>query len=147
MYDSVTWQAIPADAEVVAGYIDGAYAWPQEAWDSFPDAMHVAIAVFPSTNSGDVLDCETGDATPEQCPDWIKMRKMAGIAVPTIYCNASTMPAVQQACQGLTYNLWIADWTGVPHLYPGSVATQYADPPLSGGNYDVSLCVPFWPEP
>lgn len=34
---------------------------------------------------------------------------------------------------------WVADWTGIPHLYPGSRATQYADPAIDGKPWDASL--------
>jgi hypothetical protein len=34
---------------------------------------------------------------------------------------------------------WIADWTGVPHIYPGSLATQYADPAIDGHPWDASV--------
>ena len=58
----------------------------------------------------------------------------------------AAVPAVQAACHGLEYDLWIAHYTGKPHLEPGSCATQWADPDNgSGGNYDVSLCQPWWP--
>lgn len=145
MYDSVTWQAIPADAQMVAGYVDGLYAWPQAAWDRFPNAEKVRIAVFATTNDGDVLDCESGDATPQQCPGWIAMRLAAGVKVPTIYTSLSNVPTVQAACQGLTYDLWIADWTGTPHIPAGAAACQYANPATSGGNWDLSICNPDWP--
>ncbi|MGH8359060.1 MAG: hypothetical protein ACRESF_16345 [Pseudomonas sp.] len=145
MYDSVTWQAIPADAEVVAGYIDGLYRWPDEAWARFPKARQVRIAVFASTNAGDVLDVETGDATPAQSRDWVVKRLAAGI-IPTIYCDLSNIDAVRAACSGLTFDWWAAHYTGVPHLEPGSVATQWADPAAgSGSDYDISLCAPGWP--
>lgn len=142
MYDSTNAANIPTNAGVVAGYVDGKYAWTQADWDRFPNAVKVRIAVFATTNDGDVLDCENGDATPTKCPGWITMRQAAGVPVPTIYCNLSTMPVVQAACQGLTYNLWIADWTGKSHLVQGSVATQYA----ADGTYDLSLLSEGWPD-
>lgn len=154
MYDSVTAADIPTNAEVVAGYVDGEFAWTQADWERFPNAVKVRIAVSPSTNDGCVLDCESGDAKPAQCPAWIRMRQSAGVSVPTIYCSISAVPAVQAACEGLTYALWIADYGdpalgtyGVPHLVPGSVATQYADQAAgSGGHYDLSLLSGGWPE-
>ncbi len=134
MYDSVNASVLPTDAQMVAGYIDGKYAWKQSDWDRFPNSVKVRIAVFPWTNDGDVLDCEPGDATPAECPDWIKKRQAAGLARPTIYCSLAAMPEVQAACHGLDYDLWIAHWTGIPHLVDGSVATQYA----ARGTYDLS---------
>jgi len=142
MYDSTNAAKIPTNAEVVAGYVDGEYAWTNADWERFPNAVKVRIAVFPWTNDGEVLDCENGDATPDQCPGWIRLRQSGGVAVPTIYCNLSSLAAVKAACQGLTYNLWIADPTGAPHLVAGSVATQYQ---WTSG-YDLSLLSEGWPE-
>lgn len=34
---------------------------------------------------------------------------------------------------------WVADWTGTPHLYPGSIATQYADSQMAGVPWDESV--------
>jgi hypothetical protein len=34
---------------------------------------------------------------------------------------------------------WVADWTGLPHLYPGSEATQYASAEMAGLAYDASV--------
>lgn len=152
MYDSTTAADIPSSAVAVAGYIDGAYKWSDEDWARFPVAKKVRIACFPTTNDGDVLDCEPGDAKPEQCAGWIRMRQAAGLTVPTIYCMPSEVAAVKAACAGLTYDLWVADPApagikpGTPHLYPGSMATQYAWPAYnSGGHWDLSLCKPEWP--
>jgi hypothetical protein len=140
MYDSAYPAQIPGQPEMVAGYVDGKYVWTQADWDRFPNAVKVRIAVFPWTNDGDVLDCEKYDATPEECPAWIRMRQAAGLAVPTIYCGASAVPAVKAACAGLTYSLWIADWTGTPHLPDGAAACQYA----ARGTYDLSLVADWW---
>lgn len=34
---------------------------------------------------------------------------------------------------------WVADWTGLPHLIPGSVATQYASATMAHGFWDQSV--------
>jgi Putative peptidoglycan binding domain len=34
---------------------------------------------------------------------------------------------------------WVADWTGTPHLYEGSLATQYASDEMIGHPWDASL--------
>jgi hypothetical protein len=147
MYDSVTPGAIPRNAEMVGFYVDGEYQWSEKDILSFPEStVMVGIATQPHTNAGAVLDCEQGDATPEDCPPWIRMRQQAGYAVPSIYCAVSAMAAVQAACAGLTYDIWAADWTGAPHPVVGAVAVQYADPATSGGNYDLSaVYVDTWP--
>ena len=148
LYDSTNASDIPTTAEVVGGYVDGAYKWTWADWGRFPNAQLVSIAVFASTNNGFVLDVEDGCSTPAQAPAWAKMRRAAGIQNVTIYCSRSIMGDVASAftAQGEPQPLyWIADWTGSPHLVPGSVATQYADPPSSGGHYDLSLTNGSWP--
>lgn len=141
LYDSVSSSAICENAALVAGYVDGRYAWSDDDWARHPSARQVRIAVFPWTNDGDVLDCERGDAEPAECPAWIVMRQAAGLEVPTIYCNLASMPDVRAYCQGLIYDLWVADWTYEPHIPEGSVACQYA----ARGTYDVTLCSDNWP--
>lgn len=140
MYDSVTAKDIPAHAAMVAGYVDGKFRWSQADWGRFPHAIKVRIAVSPHTDDGHVLDVEPGDSTPAQAPAWIRMRHAAGLARPTIYCNRSTWPAVRAACKGLTYEVWIAEWTGHQHGIAGAAACQWATPGLgSAGHYDISL--------
>jgi hypothetical protein len=138
MYDSTNPGAIPTDAQVVAGYVDGRYAWSPSDWARFPGAVRIGIAVRASTNNGDVLDCEPGNATPAECPGWVKLRQAAGLAVPTIYMSLFLWPQVQDACRGLEVAWWVAQWTGQPHVIGGAAAVQYADSVTSGGDYDLS---------
>ena len=148
MYDSVTARDIPANAQMVAGYVDGLYRWSQADWDRFPQAVKVRIAVLASTDDGHVLDVETGDATPTEYPAWAKRRIAAG-TYPTVYCNRSNLGAVLDAVDGAGLHgitgIWLADWTDVPHLVAGTSATQYDHPPHSGGHYDLSLVADHWP--
>ena len=144
MFDSTTAEDIPADAVLVGGYVDGSYAWSDADWARFPNAVKVRIAVFATTNDGDVLDCENGDATPGLCPGWIRMRQAAGLARPTIYCNRSTRPQVEVACSGLAYDLWISTLDGVEAMDPGAVATQWQGQAQSGQHYDQSLVLDTW---
>jgi hypothetical protein len=133
------------DAAMVGCYIDGHFAWTAEQRDLFPHAVRVAIAVHSSTNAGDVIDCETGDATPAQAAQWVRMRHAAGYCRPTVYCSRSVIPAVRKATGNLLltrdYDIWCADYTGSAHLVaaPGTpaaacAATQWA----STSGWDVS---------
>jgi hypothetical protein len=150
MYDGINSlagviaKAFP-DTAMVAGYVNGYYAWTQAEWDLFPHANHVTISITASANAGDVLDVENGDATPAQTEGWIKMRKSAGYYRPTIYCSRSVIPEVRQGTGpyilGRDYDIWVADWTGSPHevTAPGTptancCATQYE----STADYDAS---------
>lgn len=146
MYDSVTAADIPPDATIVAGYCNGRYQWAADDWARFPNAEHVTISVYAWDDAGDVLDVEPGDAEPREAPAWIRMRQSSGLAIPTIYCGQSAIAAVRKACKGLTFDIWSAHYTGVPHLDDGCVATQYADPAMgSGGHYDLSQVIDEWP--
>ncbi len=137
MYDAVSWENIPDNAEMVAGYIDGpASQWPAGAWARFPHAVKVRITVNPADNEGDVLDVELGDANPADAPGWIRRRHAAGAPFVTIYCNRSTLPAVQAAAQGTEYSLWISTLDGTQQV-PGAVAVQYQGGPHAP--YDMSV--------
>ncbi len=143
-FDAVTPGNIPTSAVGVAGYVDGRYRWSAADWARFPNAVHVPIAVFPSTNDGLVLDVETGDATPTQAPGWVRMRRAAGVD-PTVYCSLAWWSTVRAAfvTQGVPEpHYWIAAYPGIgPALYVGAVAHQYADP----GPYDLSVVADQWP--
>jgi hypothetical protein len=149
MYDGINALA-PGIARLnpamVAGYLDGAYAWSDADWALFPHANKVEITISASVNAGDVLDVENGDAKPSQAAGWIAMRKAAGYYRPTIYCSRSVIPAVRAGTGkyvlGKDYDIWVADYTGAAHevTAPGlpsvvCAATQYESTP----NWDVSM--------
>lgn len=133
MYDSVTWGDIPESAEVVAGYMDGEFAWPSEAWSRFPDAEKVIITVTGNLVAN-VCDVESGDLTPQQAAEWIKAKQAAGHRGATVYCSENNLSAVREACEGLAYYIWYANWSNAPTELPGTVAHQFR----AAGIYDVS---------
>lgn len=143
MYDAVTVANIPATATMVAGYVDGKYANLTAMRKRFPNAVIVGIAVRASTNDGDVLDIETGDATPAQGPGWVKMRRAAG-KDPSVYCNSSTWPAVRAAFKAAKVaepHYWIAHYDGDPTIPAGAMAKQFHN----DGGWDLSSVVSHWP--
>jgi hypothetical protein len=92
-----------------------------------------------------VLDVEPGDATPVQAANWARIRLTANPnALARIYTMESQWSAVRAAVATLPYRMqshirwWIADPTGVPHLVPGSDATQW----YWGNSYDLSTASP-----
>ena len=147
MFDSTTPGSIPKNAEIVAGYVGGAWPTYGSLAGLFPGAIHVSIAAN-ATEVAEVLDVETGDATPAEVPAWLEKVRATGID-PTIYCNLSTWPEVRLQCQRENVpepHYWIADPTGVDHVVPGSVATQWAWPAHgSPGHYDISTTIAGWP--
>jgi hypothetical protein len=135
MYDAVTPRNIPESAEVVAGYVDGNYAWPPEAWHRWPGALKVLITVFGSTK-GNVADVESGNMTPGEARKWIEAKHREDVHESTVYCSRSVLEEVRAVCRGLDYFIWVADWTDSPHRVPGTVATQYSN---AGNAYDLSM--------
>lgn len=144
MYDAVTPRNIPASALLVAGYADGHYANVPALHSRFPHAKVVTIAVAHGTRAM-VADVETGDLSPATAVQWARdtMHDVPNGEL-TIYANTSTWPSVVAAFKAAHVSLpqwWAAHYTGVPHLEPGSIATQYADT----GGYDLSWVADYWP--
>ena len=132
MYDAVNANAIPANAAYVAGYVDGPVShWSTLDWDRFQNARLLTITVTGATANADVIDVENGDATVEAAINWITRYPNR-----IIYINKSTFEANQTALSAIAdkCRFWIADWTNIPHLYPGSIATQW-----TSGTIDQSL--------
>lgn len=148
MYDAVTpgniLKANP-HPQMVAGYLNGIYTWTASDWALFPGAVHLGISVRASDHIGHVIDVEIGDATPAESVDWVLARRAAG-ADPSLYCNASTWPAVVAAFSARGVPLphwWGAQYDGNPALLPGSVAKQYLGDIAPG--IDISSVADYWP--
>jgi hypothetical protein len=141
MYDSTNVSNIPHNPVAVAGYVNGAFANFDEMVRAFPHAKHLSIAVTSDVNAG-ALDVETGDATPADAPGWVRRQHARGVKRPIVYANVSTMPSVIEALtrddiKRDEYLVWTAGYTDVPHVNPGSDATQWQD---HNELYDESLC-------
>lgn len=158
LYDSTNAADIPASAQAVAGYVNGAYAWTNADWHYWSKVPTLRIDVL-NQGVGNVLDVERGDATPADAPLWLNRARARGIALPLIYCSLAAFPAVIDAFARTGVpegGYWIADWTGLAHqVTPPASIVQYADPAHgSGGHYDVStvfdphvLSTPWWSPP
>jgi hypothetical protein len=143
LYDSVTPSSIPASSQAVAVYANGGYA-------AAPGQVgHRGLTLWIDTNGSDphadVLDVEPGDATPSQAATWVQQKLSASPnSTAIVYTMRSDWGAVQQAVGQLPWwmpshtKYWIADPTGVPHIVPGSQATQW----YWGQNYDISTALP-----
>ena len=136
LYDSDNPDSIP-DGVAAAGYCDGyaAAAWNARGWQRFPHALR--IAVFATTNDGDVGDVERGDMLPWELPDWIQMRRAAGHPNPWGYVNLSNWGPTKTEFElrGIPEPpWWVADYDGIPVLMPGAIAKQYANQTIIPGN-------------
>lgn len=134
MIDSVDAHRITGRPRLVAGYIDGDYAWDHADWGLPPveGAVKVLISVTGDTTSklalsANVKDVENGDCTPKLAADWIRNKHREGKHGCTVYCALSALEAVWDACRGEAYYIWVADWTGRAHPVPRTVATQYTN--------------------
>jgi len=151
MFDSVNIDHIPRDAAWVAGYVNGIWPTYNELVKKFPNANHVSITIN-AYELADVLDVEKGDATPIEAITWVKTLRNHG-KTPIIYCSKSMMGTLQtefaNAKEAEPY-FWVADWTNVEHLVPGSIATQWADGtdqyPGLAKFCDTSVVSPNWPK-
>lgn len=143
MYDAVTPSRIPRDAQMVAGYLNGPYAWKAADWALFPHAVKVGISVRASYRLGHVLDVELGDATPAESVDWVLARRAAG-AIPTVYCNQATLGQVINAFNHRRVSaplIWIAHYDGLSAIPYGMVAKQFRNTAA----WDESSVVDHWP--
>jgi hypothetical protein len=155
MRDSTTAADIPlAGLDLVAGYVNGRYAWSDADWARFGTRPRVHIDVNGSDpHAAGVLDVERGDATAAQAPVWVKQRKALGAGATgcTIYCDRSTLASVQQALHsadllpGRDYTLWLATLDGNRAVADalgkelGVVAVQWEGQAQTGGHYDQSI--------
>jgi hypothetical protein len=142
MYDSVKPDTIPS-GKAAAVYANGAYA-------AFPSqvAGHRSL-LWIDTNGSDpaanVLDVEPGDATPVGAAHWVQQRLSSQPhSVAIVYTMMSDWQQVKDNVAALPgwmqskVRYWIADPTGVPHVVPGSSATQW----YWGNSYDMTTANP-----
>jgi hypothetical protein len=147
MFDSITpanVSAVAAPGDLVAGYLNGIYAWPTLAWLGFREHRCVKITIDARLDDGDVLDVENGDATPAQAIGWVQMRRRSG-ADPTLYGSQSTHAEIDRIWAAGTRPAWkwVATLNGHPILTLGGlvVAEQFVD----HGPTDESVVADFWP--
>lgn len=148
MYDSTNPDDIPHDAEMVAYYVDGIYAWPQEWIDRFPNAVKVSISAI-GQRTAQVGDVEVGCIwPPANAVDWV-LRARADGYDPTIYVNERNDWAPTRAAfdaRGVAHpHWWVANYNGQQTIPAGAVAKQYAHPPMIGKHYDLSVVADYWP--
>jgi hypothetical protein len=119
MYDTITLQSLPDDAQYVAGYVDG--SWPTyKLLTDHHYARVLSITVTPSMPA-ECLDIETGDAKPLDAPAWIARRHAAGEKRPVLYCDLSTLPTILDLMSraGIArerVRLWTAHYTNRAHI-------------------------------
>lgn len=154
MYDSDN-ETYPAGAQYIAAYVDGSrtgrnYARARAAR---PDARFLLISAVGEADA-DVIDIEPGNVwPPEAAVPWIRRQLDRG-ATPAYYCNTATREQCVEVFRaaGLPeLPWWRADYRASEHRrygYPpaelplGEIGWQFADPPLEGSHWDVSIISP-----
>ena len=147
MFDSVDPTRLPADAEMVAGYVDGAWPTYTGLLGRYPVVVSIATS---SSHPADVLDVESGDATTAAAPYWVTAMRAAGRARPTVYCNASTWPAVRAAFTAVGVaepDYWVAHYDNDPAVPPGAVAKQYRSDTAANLDYSSVADDTWHPSP
>lgn len=143
MLDSTTPAVLPVNVSMVAGYVNGRFAWSKADWARFPDATQVRINVTGVPGRGNCLDVESGDATPDHAAGWYDSIDWCPKSQLAIYCNRSNVKAVAAAMGGRDWRLWLATLDGsMPITYLGKHvdAVQVLDLGAHGGpNWDVSV--------
>jgi len=148
MYDSTNVADDPAAADMVAYYIDGAFATTEATVRArFPHAVLVSISAV-GTDAGICGDCEPGCLTVTEAVEWVKLRRLAN-ADPSIYVNETygwaPAKAAFKAAGVAEPHWWVADYDGVAVIPPGAVAKQYENPTLDHGHFDLSVAADYWP--
>jgi hypothetical protein len=155
---------IAHDWLIVAGYIGGntPHVWTDAEWAQFPQPYRLPI--FTRSTGGDpvddanhVIQWMTAHHVPagstvaldfEKRVDGDYLRKFDSLVVQAgwkvmLYGQLSTIFGNPRPSGGY----WVAHWTGVEHMEPGAVATQWSGSGSWGGAYDpniVSDTVQLW---
>ena len=143
----------------VAGYDTGSpdIRWAAEDWARHPGAVHIDQDATATDPESDILDVESGAATPADCPRWCKAAVDAYVAAkrpgqrrPAVYCSANNVSTVVNAliAGGVTsgVGLWVANWNLTQAQSVAAVlaasgpfpidAIQFTDAP---GFYDIDV--------
>jgi hypothetical protein len=141
MADSATPSHIPDNwPGAVAAYINEAYAWPDWQVDRFRRVIRISVNGDPAQAAhARCIDVERFAATPADAPGFIRERIRLGHDDATVYCSRVAVPAVQAACQGLPFRLWVAEWTGEPHQVDGIDAWAVQFKGGTGAPFDTSI--------
>lgn len=123
MLDSAAPSSIPASAPMVAGYVDGDFAWLPNDWQRFDGRPRVHITVEPfnrlrqptgyasgNFHEASVIDHETGAFSIADTARFVPARNRLHPGTATVYTDWADLPAVLRAnrAHGQRYWLWLA---------------------------------------
>jgi hypothetical protein len=142
MWDSAAGD-FPDRARLRALYLNGAYA-------TRPPRYRRGLVWIDVTGADPAgaswLDVERGDATPGHVAAWLDEREKSGGGHGGIYCDRSSLHAVELAAGDRPHLLWVAtlDGTADPGPVPGGgrlVAVQDYPASMVGMDADLSIVV------
>jgi hypothetical protein len=170
MYDAAFPPKNPPQHDAIAGYIGGntPHVWTVAEWEdqTAKSGARFWLPIYVRSNPGShdpfndaaiacnwllnrgmpegmtlALDYETA-VNANYLEEFDGVVSRAGWRV-AVYGSISTVRKNPEPSGGY----WIADWTGRPHIVPGSVATQWSGSGPFGGAYDPNLVadsMPLW---
>lgn len=130
--------ALPAGQH--AGYVTGTpdIAWTAAQYSADPGAIRICQSFGATVATADVLDVESGAATPQDCPGWVTRARATfaagtrpGQRHPMIYCSESSLqPIINELEAAKIFNVpfWMAR-PGTP------IATAEQQVNTATGNY------------
>jgi hypothetical protein len=157
MGDASTPPVPPADLPVFAFYIGGAtpHVWTDDEVKALKSRW--ALPIYVATDTGTSAESVAGVIL-----QWLNAHQWGRGATVVIDTESNVLGGwlteLDQAIVQGGYRLmeyeskgpvdgnppvsggrWVADWTGLPHIYAGSVATQYEDSEQAGRPWDASV--------
>jgi hypothetical protein len=135
MYDALYASGIPSGADIACWY-------PHDPRSDGPPKDARQVLTIDNTGSHldcAVLDCEPGAAWPlSAAHGWVQA---CTAPFPTVYCALSNAPQLVTAMAGVTrsWYLWVASWTGQPHVPAVSGARVIGCQYQSTSGYDLSI--------
>lgn len=153
MYDSISVASYPATTTLALAYVDGQWPDAKAVQARFPKARVFTLTTsVAGSDAAEGYDCEKGDGDALTATAWAQ-RKIAAKVRPLIYCSRigtagygwpwvlANLKAVGVPQSAVDFG--IADATGIAHLVPGSVFTQWGQG--GKGAYDISMTNGVWP--
>lgn len=156
-YDSTDINTVPDDAQYLMGYDSGHWQTYFQMVARFPKlakSKRIKSIAVQADNDGDVLDCEAGDATPDEVAAWVERQLARGVKRPGVYSSVSEWPAIFAALARAGIHrseilVWTAHYNGQRHICSAACnnfgftdvadATQWTSTALRR-NLDESVC-------
>ena len=140
-------------ADLLATYADLISHQSQAELESeWPQVAYIDRGTGDPLGLASIIDVEKGTHRPADAPGWYDRQHARGIKYLTVYCNRSTLPAVNAAMGKRKFFRWVATLDGtvhVPSFTPGKTpaAVQCLGAAALGFHADLSLVYEDWWQP